>query len=132
MPRGNGLKNGNEPDAFSWDSPVQGLGHWLDEIGAAGLTAEAKTKWHVGSGAPFNKDSRLNFPSRIGSQAWMRGDDTILTSFSLSSMTDTAVDSLPTLFLAYCMIADSDDAITIDDRIAPRPSALDPVPLLTD
>jgi hypothetical protein len=47
-------------------------------------------------------------------------------------MTNTAVDSLPTLFLAYCMITDSNDAITIDDRIAPWPLASDPVPLLTD
>jgi hypothetical protein len=47
-------------------------------------------------------------------------------------MTDTAVDSLPTLFLAYCTLADSDDILSIDDRVTPRGSALDPVPLLTN
>jgi hypothetical protein len=47
-------------------------------------------------------------------------------------MTDTAVDCLPALFLAYCMIADSDDMLSIDDRVTPRALALDPVPLLTD
>jgi hypothetical protein len=56
----------------------------------------------------------------------------ILTPFSLSPMTDTAVDSLPTLFLAYCMIADSGDVVSIDDRVTPQASASDPVPFLTD
>jgi hypothetical protein len=59
-------------------------------------------------------------------------DDTILTPFSFSPMTDTAVDSLPALFLAYCTIADSNDVVSIDDRVTPQPPALDPVPLLTD
>ena len=54
---------------------------------------------------------------------------TFLTPFSLSPMTDTAVDSLPALFLAYCTLCDADDVISIDDRITPRPSALDPTPL---
>jgi hypothetical protein len=45
----------------------------------------------------------------------MGGDDTILTPFSISPMTDTAVDSLPELFLAYCTLADSDDVMSDDD-----------------
>jgi hypothetical protein len=45
----------------------------------------------------------------------MGGDDMILTPFSVSPMTDMAVDSLPELFLAYCMLADSDDVLSIDD-----------------
>jgi hypothetical protein len=56
--------------------------------------------------------------------------DTILTPFSLSPMTDTAVDSLPELFLAYCTLADSDDVVSNDDRVVPRGSGSDPVPLL--
>jgi hypothetical protein len=58
-------------------------------------------------------------------------DDTILTLFSLSPVTDMVVDSLPKLFLAYCMLADSDDIMSDDDRVVPRGSDLDPVPLLT-
>jgi hypothetical protein len=58
--------------------------------------------------------------------------DMILTPFSLSPTTDMAVDSLPTLFLAYCMLADSDDVLSIDDRITPRGSVSDPIPLLTN
>jgi hypothetical protein len=46
-------------------------------------------------------------------------------------MTDTAVDSLPELFLAYCTLADSDDIMSDDDRAVPRGSDSDPVPLLT-
>jgi hypothetical protein len=65
-------------------------------------------------------------------QASMTYADTILTPFSFSPTTDTAVDSLPALFLTYCTLADSDDVLSIDDRIAPRASASDPVPLLTD
>jgi hypothetical protein len=57
--------------------------------------------------------------------------DTILTPFSLSPMTDTAVDSLPELFLAYCMLTDSDDIMLDDDQVVPRASDSDPVPLLT-
>jgi hypothetical protein len=62
----------------------------------------------------------------------MRGDDMILTLFSLSLMTDMAVDSLPVLFLAYCTLVDSDDVMSDDDRVVPRGSDSDPVPLLTD
>jgi hypothetical protein len=47
-------------------------------------------------------------------------------------MTDTAVDSLPELFLAYCTCVDSDDIMSDDDRVAPRGSDSDPVPLLTN
>jgi hypothetical protein len=59
-------------------------------------------------------------------------NDMILTPFSLSPTTDTAVDCLPALFLAYCTLADSDDALSIDDRVTPRPSVINPIPLLTD
>jgi hypothetical protein len=58
-------------------------------------------------------------------------DDTILTPFSLSPMTDTMVDSLPELFLAYCTLVDSDDVMSNDDQVVPQGSDLDPVPLLT-
>jgi hypothetical protein len=131
MPRGNRLKYGNGLDAFGQDSPVRGLGHWSDEFGAAGSTVAVETGWRAGSGAPF-EDSRLNFPSRVGSRPWTGGDDTTLTPFSLSPVTDSAVDSLPALFLAYCTLRDSDDVILIDDRSRPRPSASNPIPLLTD
>jgi hypothetical protein len=56
----------------------------------------------------------------------------ILTPFSLSLTTDMAVDSLPALFLAHCILADSDDIMSDDDRVVPQGSDLDPVPLLTD
>jgi hypothetical protein len=62
----------------------------------------------------------------------MGGDDTILTPFSLSPMTDLAIDSLPKLFLAYCTLADTDDMLSPDDRVMPRGLGSDPVPLLTD
>jgi hypothetical protein len=116
MPRGNRLNtNGNGPNTFGQDSPVRRLGHWSDEIGAMGSVTEAETGQHAGSGASFIEDSRLDLPSRTGSQPWMGGDDTILTPFSVSPTTDTAVDSLPALFLAYCTLADSDDILSIDD-----------------
>ena len=54
---------------------------------------------------------------------------TFLSPFSFSPMTDPAVDSLPALFLAYVTLRDTDDELSIDDRITPRPSALDPTPL---
>jgi hypothetical protein len=57
--------------------------------------------------------------------------DTILTPFHFSPMIDTAVDSLPELFLAYCTLADSNDIMSDDDRVVPRGSGSDPVPLLT-
>jgi hypothetical protein len=107
MPERLRLNNGNGPDAFGRDSPVRGLGHWSDKIGAAGSATEAETEQRAGSGAPFTNDSRLNsFSSQTGSRPWTGGDDTILTPFSLSPMTDTAVDCLPALFLAYCTITD--------------------------
>jgi hypothetical protein len=57
--------------------------------------------------------------------------DMILTPFSVSTMTDTAVDSLPELFLAYCTFADSNDLMSDDDRVVPQGSDSDPAPLLT-
>jgi hypothetical protein len=132
MSEGIRLNNGNGPDTFGRDSPVRWMGHWSDGIGAAGSATEAEMERHAGKGAPFTEDSRLNFPSQTGSQPWMGGDDTILTPFSLSPTTDTAVDSLPTLFLAYCTIAESDNMVSIDGQVTPRSSASDPVPLLTD
>jgi hypothetical protein len=57
MPEQIRLNNGNGPDAFSQDSPVWGLGHWSDEIGAAGSATEAEMEQCMGSGAPFNQDS---------------------------------------------------------------------------
>jgi hypothetical protein len=115
MPERLRLNNGNGPDVFGRDSPVQQMGHWSDGISAVGSVTEAETERHVGSGAPFTKDSRLNFPSRTGSRPWTGGDDTILTPFSLSPTTDTAVNSLPALFLVYCTIVDSDDEVSITD-----------------
>jgi hypothetical protein len=47
-------------------------------------------------------------------------------------MTDMVVDSLPTLFLAYCTLVDTDDMMSPDDRVMPQGSGSDPVPLLTD
>jgi hypothetical protein len=41
--------------------------------------------------------------------------DTILTPFSLSPTTDSAVDSLPKLFLAYCTLVDTDDVLSPND-----------------
>ena len=37
-------------------------------------------------------------------------DDTFLTPYSTSTMTDSAVESLPILFLAYCAINSADQA----------------------
>jgi hypothetical protein len=131
MPRRKRLNtNGNGPDAFGRDSPVRRMVHWSDEIGVVDSVTETETGRHEGCGAPF-EDSRPDSSSRTGPRPWMGGDDTILTPFSLSSMTDTAVDSLPELFLAYCTLADSDDVMSDDDRVVPRGSDSDPVPLLT-
>jgi hypothetical protein len=133
MPRRNRLKtNGNGPNTFGQDSPVWRMVHWSDEIGVAGLVTEAEMERRVGSGVLFIEDSRLDLPSRTGSRPWMGGDDTILTPFSISPTTDVVVDCLPALFLAYCTLADSDDVLSADDRVTPRGSDLDPVPLLTD
>jgi hypothetical protein len=106
MPDQDRLNNGNGPNAFSRDSPVQGLGHWSDEIGTVGSATEAETERCVGSRAPFIEDSGLSSTSQLGSRPWTGGDDTILTPFSLSPMTDLAMDFLPNLFLAYCTITD--------------------------
>jgi hypothetical protein len=131
MPRRNRLNtNGNGPDDFGWDSPVRGWGAGQTKLVVANLATEAETGRRAGCGAP-SEDSRLNPSSRTGSRPWTGGDDTILTPFSLSPMTDMVVDSLPELFLAYCTLTDSDDIMSDDDRTAPRGSDLDPVPLLT-
>jgi hypothetical protein len=85
---------------------VRGLGHWSDEIGAAGSATEAEMGRHVGSGVPFIEDFGLSSPSQPGSRPWTGGDDTVLTPFSFSPTTDSATDFLPDLFLAYCTITD--------------------------
>jgi hypothetical protein len=132
MPRRNRLNtNGNGPDAFGQNSPVRRMVHWSDEIGETGSVTEAETERRVGSGALFTEDSKKDLPSQTGSRPWTGGDDTILTPFSLSPMTGMAVDSLPELFLAYCTLANSDDVMSDDDRVVPRGSDLDPIPLLT-
>jgi hypothetical protein len=132
MPRRNRLNtNGNGPNDFGWDSPVRGWGAGQTKLVEADSATEAETRRRAGSGAP-SEDSRLDLSSRTGSRPWTGGDDTILTPFHFSPMTDTAVDSLPELFLAYCMLADSDDIMSDDDRAVPRGSDSDPVPLLTD
>jgi hypothetical protein len=132
MPRRNRLNpNGNGPGNFGRDSPVQGWGAGQSKLVVVDSVTETETRQRVGSRV-LSEDSTLDPSSRTGSRPWMGGDDTILTLFSLSPMTDTAVDSLPELFLAYCMLADSDDVMSDDDRAVPQGSDLDPVPLLTD
>jgi len=37
--------------------------------------------------------------------------DTFLTPYSISTMTDSSVESLPTLFLAYCALDSADQAV---------------------
>jgi hypothetical protein len=131
MPRGNRLNtNGNGPDDLGRDSPVRGWGTGQSKLVVADSVTEAETGQRVGRGAP-SEDSRTDFPSRTGSRPWMGSDDTILTPFSHSAMTDSAVDSLPELFLAYCTLTDSDDIMSDDDRVIPQGSDSDPVPLLT-
>jgi hypothetical protein len=131
MPRGNRLNtNGNGPDDFGWDSPVRGWGTGQLKLVVADSVTETEMGQHMGCGAP-SEDSSLDLSSRTGSRLWTRGDDTILTPFSICPMTDTAVDSLPELFLAYCTLADSDDIMSDDGRVVPRGSGSDPVPLLT-
>jgi hypothetical protein len=115
MPRRNRLNpNGNGPDDFGRDSPVQGWGAGQSKLVVADLAAEAEMGWRASYGVP-SEDSRPNLLSRTGSRPWTGGDDTILTSFSLSPTTDSAVDSLPELFLAYCTLADTDDVLSPND-----------------
>jgi hypothetical protein len=131
MPRRNRLNtNGNGPNDLGWDSPVRGWGTGRLKLVVADSVTEAETGRRAGCGAP-SEDSTLDLSSRTGSRPWTGDDDTILTPFSLSPMTDTTVDSLPELFLAYCTLADSDDIMPDDDRVIPRGSGTDPVPLLT-
>ena len=50
------------------------------------------------------------------------GDDTFLTPYSISTMTDSAVESLPILFLAYYALDSADQAGTaldFNDRAVP-------------
>jgi hypothetical protein len=132
MPRRNRLNtNGNGPDDFGRDSPVWGWGAGQSKLVVADSATEAETGRHVGCGA-LSEDSKPDLSSRTGSRPWTGSDDTILTPFSLSPMTDSAVDSLPELFLAYCNLADTDDVSSPDDRVTPQGSGSDPVPLLTD
>jgi hypothetical protein len=115
MPRRNRLNtNENGPNAFGWDSPVQGWGTGQMNLVVADSVTEAETRRRMGCGV-LSEDSRLDLSSRTGSRPWTRGDDMILTPFSLSPTTDTAVDSLPILFLAYYTLADSDDVMSDDD-----------------
>jgi hypothetical protein len=131
MPRRNRPNtNGNGPNDFGQDSLVRGWGAGQSKLVVTDSATEAETGRRAGCGAPF-EDSRLDPPSRTGSRAWTGGDDTILTPFSHSPMTDSVVDSLPELFLAYCTLTDSDDIMSDDDRVVPRGSGSDPVPLLT-
>jgi hypothetical protein len=132
MPRRNRLNtNGNGPDDLSRDSPVRGWGAGQSKLVVADSVAEAKMGRRMSCGVP-SEDSRPDPSSRTGSRPWTGGDDMILTPFSLSPTTDSVVDSLPELFLAYCTLADTDDVLSPDDRVTPRGSGLDPVPLLTD
>jgi hypothetical protein len=131
MPRRNRLNtNGNGPNDFGWDSPVRGWGAGQSKLVVADSVIETETGQREGCRA-LSEDSSLDLSSRTGSRPWMGGDDTILTPFSVSTMTDTAVDSLPELFLAYCTLADSDDLMSDDDRVVPQGSDSDPAPLLT-
>jgi hypothetical protein len=117
MPRRNRLNtNGNGPDNFSRDSPVRGWGAGQLKLVVADSATEAETGRHAGCGVP-SEDSRMDSPSQTGSRPWMGGDDTILTPFSVSPTTDSVVDSLPKLFLAYCTLTDSDDIMSDDDRV---------------
>jgi hypothetical protein len=82
--------------------------------------------WAVGCRSPKTQDSTSCLRQDLD-PGW-GGDDTILTLFSLSPMTDTAVDCLPALFLNYCTMATSDNALYICDRIMPWASDLSSVP----
>jgi hypothetical protein len=131
MPRRDRLNsNGNGPNDFSQDSPVRGWGAGRSKLVVADSVTETETGRRMGCRA-LSEDSSPDLSSRTGSQPWMGGDDMILTPFSLSPTTDSAVDSLPELFLAYCTLTDSDDIMSDDDRVVPRGSDSDPVPLLT-
>ena len=112
MPRRKRLKSGNGPDTDGRDSPMQWTGHRSDENGAAGSAIAVETDQCVGGGTGYERtnDSRLNFHSRYGPRPSTGGDDTFLTPYSTSTMTDSAVKSLPTLFLAYCALNSADQA----------------------
>jgi hypothetical protein len=115
MPRGNRLKpNGNGPNDLGRDSPVRGWGTGQLKLVVADSAAEAEMGQRVGCRAP-SKDSRPDLLSQTGSRPWTGGDDTILTPFSTSPTTDSAVDSLPELFLAYCTLVDTNDVTSPND-----------------
>jgi hypothetical protein len=78
------------------------------------------------------EDSRLN--PRLGSRTSTGGDDTFLTPLSFSPSCDSAIDSLPDLFLAYCTLQVSEyeacDDSNPDTRTVPDRDS-DPVPFIT-
>ena len=127
MPRRKRLKSGNGPDTDGQDSPMRWTGHRSDESGAAGSALAVETDQCEGGGTGYEQmnDSRLNFRSRYGPRPSTGGDDTFLTPYSNSTMTDTAVESLPTLFLAYCALDSADLAGTAldsnDQAVPARP-----------
>jgi hypothetical protein len=116
-----------DPEEPVRDTSVRGWGTDLDEIGAADLASAARMARCEGRGHHAkNLDSRLNLgTSRIGSRPWTGGDVTSplipsysapLSAYSSSSETDSAVDTLPMLFLAYCTMTQTDYDTTSDDR----------------
>jgi hypothetical protein len=116
----------------------QCMGRALIDIGCSGPYERDGDKTGAWVGAPV-EDSRLNHraKSRLGPRTMMGSDDTILTPFSFSPTCDSAVDSLPELFLAYCTIHDmavrcKSPALGIHAQPIPNPYDSDPVPLLTD
>ena len=112
MPRRKRLKSGNGPDTDGQDSPMRWMEHWSDGNGAAGSALAVETDQCEGGGTGYEQtnDSRLNFRSWYGPRPSTGGDDTFLTPYSTSTMTDSAVESLPTLFLAYCALDSADQA----------------------
>jgi hypothetical protein len=68
MPRRNRLNpNGNGPDNFGWDSPVQGWGAGQSKLVVADSAAEAEMGRRVSYRVP-SEDSRPNLSSRTGSR----------------------------------------------------------------
>jgi hypothetical protein len=99
--KGNGLGEKSETG--------QCVGGALIDLGCSGPHKRDGDETGAWAGAP-SKDLRLNLQikSRMESRTTTGGDDTILTPFSFSPSCDLAVDLLPKLFLAYCMIYDLD------------------------
>jgi hypothetical protein len=65
------------------------------------------------------EDSRLN--PRLDSRTSTGGDDTTLTPFSFLPSCDSAIDSLPELFLAYCTLQVSEYEACYDSNPDTRP-----------